>query len=96
MEDRSTWKNNGSATSTIRKHLQRYHETEWVNTVQHKKLKGHIEPHEQHNGTGGDSPAQEAPFTVAGFYERLIRWIIVDDQASVFSSSDAFILNLPL
>ena len=37
---------------------------------------------EDHISTAGAFPKQHEKFTLEGFYEPLVRWVAVDDQAS--------------
>jgi hypothetical protein len=78
------WRNVHGQTSSIRNHLKEEHETLWRDVVVLEKLKGWKDI--------GNSPTYSEPgrahnekFTIEGFYERLLRWIAVDDQVTFHS-----------
>lgn len=68
-------------TATIRTHFQKSHYTLWRALVVSNKAKGWEQLHEsyeKHRAT--DKAYINTTFTLEGFYERLTRWIVVDDQ----------------
>lgn len=78
-------------TQTIREHLSSKHSEVWQNIVFVEKLKGwnKMKAPAGSSDTTSSSPSHllesEVPkstFTLEGFYERLARWIVVDDQVS--------------
>lgn len=84
-----TWKNSDGMTTTIRAHLQKFHQKEWQDVVVGKQLKAW----EEQASMTGPAPTRQhrEPFTLRGFHDRLVRWIVVDDQvretSSLFESS---------
>ncbi len=84
------WKNVQGQSKGIRTHLDKEHGTVWRTAVFNNKLKGWqtIRATNGYNGggpSGTNNPQPEPcePFTIAGFYDRLIRWITVDDQVCI-------------
>lgn len=76
-----TWRNVAGQTSAIRSHLKDEHEKVWREVVVLQKLKGWKEL----GGTTTHSdlePGRNGHFSIEGFYERLLRWVAVDDQVS--------------
>ncbi|KAJ6597887.1 hypothetical protein B0H10DRAFT_1959640 [Mycena sp. CBHHK59/15] len=76
-----TWKNVDGQTSVIRDHLKADHYRVWVDVVFHKKLKGW-------NTIGASRKAaagEHEEFSLPGFYDRLAKWIAVDDQVRIFA-----------
>ena len=73
----STWKNVEGQTTAIRNHLKLKHGRYWRDMVLLKHLKGW-----KKLGTSNkDSPSgQHETFSLDGFYDRLTKWIAVDDQ----------------
>lgn len=65
---------------TIRQHLSSKHGNEWCKIVVLEKLKGwdKVAP----ISGDGDADVSE-PFTTEGFLDRLVRWIVADDQVSL-------------
>lgn len=86
------WTNGGGGiASTVRTHLQKHHDPEWSRLVTKNKLKGWDSPKATGPGSsrigsdGTQHDSAKTPFTVEGFLERLVRWIVVDDQVSYLS-----------
>lgn len=73
------WKNNSSQTDLIRTHLLSKHEKIYNEVVILKKLKG-WETINQSKGGSAHQTGEREGFSLKGFYERLLRWIAVDDQ----------------
>lgn len=67
-------------TGCIREHLKKQHKDIYQTTVDLKKLKhsGESVPLSQDTVTGN------TPFSMAKFLELLQRWIVADDQVSLF------------
>lgn len=70
-----------SPTSTIESHLKK-HGALWRLSVHQLRLKGWqtILLPEDHAPKVGEPKYEQPSFTIRGFYERLARWIAVDDQ----------------
>ena len=66
-------------TSVIREHLKKDHGDEYQEVVCAKKLKGWADIGQSRMVTTSTKVDREA-FSLDGFYQRLIRWISVDDQ----------------
>ncbi len=78
------WKNASNQAKAIRKHLQSHNEL-WEDVIILKQLKHWQEVakfQQRHTDSNGQ---QHEPFTLSGFYERLLRWIAIDDQVSSYS-----------
>lgn len=73
----TTWKNVEGQTASIRQHLRGKHGKVWRDVVVLRQLKGWKEVGAF---TLEDEPREREPFSLAGFYERLVRWVAVDDQ----------------
>lgn len=73
------WSNKNSQSDLIRKHLISKHSKLYREVVVLKKLKNW----ETVDQLLKEKPPRE-PFSLPGFYERLIRWITVDDQVLRF------------
>jgi hypothetical protein len=75
------WRNVSGQTTAIRNHLKDEHETVWREVVLLEKLKGwkEIGNHPSHSSSDPETRRNER-FSIEGFYERLLRWIAVDDQ----------------
>ncbi|RDB20127.1 putative AC transposase [Hypsizygus marmoreus] len=73
------WKNTSGQTVAIREYLKRAHPVLFAEQVLTYQLKGW----EQLSETSQESraPGEREPFTLEGFYRRLVRWIAVDDQS---------------
>lgn len=71
------WKNGDGMNKTLRSHLMVHHHDLWkaVCRVEHLKIPQAICLPLERNGV--DSMPE---FTLGGFEERLVRWIIADDQ----------------
>lgn len=70
----TTWKNVSGQTSAIRSHLKEKHYRTWRELVMLNQLKGWTD-------ISKECPEDEREaFSLQGFYERLLRWIAVDDQ----------------
>ncbi|THU83592.1 hypothetical protein K435DRAFT_871131 [Dendrothele bispora CBS 962.96] len=74
---RRAWRNSDGQTKTLRKHLRSHGKT-WTEIILIKKLKG-WEKLARDLPTETETRARP-PFTLEGFYERLLKWIAVDDQ----------------
>ena len=62
--------------------MKKHHFVEWTATVLHEKLKDWEKIRKSNTSAGspaGNNQPQE-PFTMEGFLERLLRWVVVDDQ----------------
>ncbi|KAG9018943.1 hypothetical protein FRB90_008137, partial [Tulasnella sp. 427] len=73
-----TWKKTRGITSTIRRHLANKHSREYstVRTVMGMpSLQAALQ-----TASSAQEPEKE-PFTMDGFIQRLLRWIVVDDQS---------------
>jgi hypothetical protein len=79
----TTWKNVEGQTTAIRNHLKsQSHEKVWHDMVLLKQLKGW----ETLGTSNKNSPSGEhEPFSLPGFYNRLVKWIAVDDQVRAIS-----------
>ncbi|CAA7265591.1 unnamed protein product [Cyclocybe aegerita] len=78
----TTWSNRAGQSKTICNHLKRKHWKVWRDIVILKQLKGWKELGLTRYGTGSTSgPYEREPFSLDGFYDRLVRWIVVDDQS---------------
>ena len=73
----TTWKNVEGQTASIRQHLRGKHGKVWRDVVVLRQLKGWKEVGAV---TLEDEPREWEPFSLAGFYERLVKWVAVDDQ----------------
>ncbi|KAJ7790833.1 hypothetical protein B0H14DRAFT_2625605 [Mycena olivaceomarginata] len=75
----TTWKNVKGQTTAIHNHLKsQSHEKVWHDIVLLKQLKGW----ETLGTSNKNSPSGEhEPFSLPGFYNRLVKWIAVDDQS---------------
>ncbi|KDQ51980.1 hypothetical protein JAAARDRAFT_210760 [Jaapia argillacea MUCL 33604] len=66
--------------TTIRQHLKTKHEEEWKGIVVEEKLKGwqtvNTEP-----SMGSNESGEQEEFSVKGFLDRLVKWIVADDQS---------------
>lgn len=79
------WLNRNGQTENIRDHLIDAHWDTFRETVLVEKLKGWENiASGALTGPGGSktSTASREPFSVEGFYERLVKWVVVDDQVS--------------
>lgn len=75
-DDWTTWKNVEGQTTAIRNHLKT-HDKLWSDLVLLKQLKGW----DRMGTSNKNSPSGEREaFSLPGFYERLVKWIAVDDQ----------------
>ncbi|KAF5353589.1 hypothetical protein D9758_013794 [Tetrapyrgos nigripes] len=73
------WHNSDGQTKTLRTHLSEKHGQSWREIVLIKQLKGW---EALANGLPQEDQSKPRPsFTLEGFYERLLRWIAVDDQS---------------
>jgi len=67
--------------------MLRHHSNEWKTIVLKHKLKGwetideKLSSHQEGHQMGGKTNQRKKPFMLEGFYEHLVRWIAVDDQA---------------
>ncbi|KAJ6620952.1 hypothetical protein B0H10DRAFT_2432551 [Mycena sp. CBHHK59/15] len=79
LDEWTTWKNVEGQTTAIRKHLRSPAQNKlWRDLVLLKQLKGW----ETLGTSNKDSPCGEREeFSLPGFYERLVKWIAVDDQS---------------
>ena len=75
-KDRKVWQNTIGQTACVRKHLRDDHEGMWREIVISQTLKGWRDPYNQTRN--GKKPRE--PFSLTGFNERLLKWIVVDDQ----------------
>lgn len=83
--DWHAWKNINGQTENMRKHLHEVHWPVYRELVISNKLKGweavaQGEVPEVAGGSRRPEPARE-PFSLEGFYSRLLKWVSVDDQA---------------
>jgi hypothetical protein len=80
------WRNVHGQTSAIRNHLKEEHEMLWRDVVVLEKLKGwkDVGNSPSYSESGRTRNGSEK-FTIEGFYERLLRWIAVDDQVKFHS-----------
>ncbi|KAF8154648.1 hypothetical protein B0H34DRAFT_799411 [Crassisporium funariophilum] len=80
LRDEGTiWKNTNGQSKTICKHMVKKHGKYWHDIVILKQLKGW-----QQLGAmpmGGLQHRKREPFSLGGFYDRLIWWVAVDDQS---------------
>lgn len=80
------WQNVRGQTSAIRNHLALKHTLTWEDLVVANRLKGWEEV-QQGKGTrlesAGSNTNSYAPFTIAEFHERLIRFVSADDQVRI-------------
>lgn len=80
-DDWTSWKNVEGQTDAIRTHLKKAHGKYWREMVLLKQLKGWTKFGTSNNAS--ESPVVERePFSLEGFYDRLTKWIAVDDQVS--------------
>lgn len=77
----TVWKNGPGSCSNIRRHLKAKHFKLWSDIVISQKLKGWQEV--QRDVTSRDKERPRETFSLDGFYERLIKWVTVDDQVSL-------------
>lgn len=78
-----TWSNSAGQNENIRQHLRHIHQSAWEEIVKIKKLKNwdKIVTLEEAKVSSSELVDRvQEPFTLEGFYERLVRWIVVDDQ----------------
>jgi hypothetical protein len=82
------WQNTDGQTEAIRAHNWKFHAEEWVRLVIAEKLKGWemieaklMDYRRQSTATAQTGKPCEG-FTLERFYERLVRWVAVDDQVS--------------
>ena len=79
------WKNINGQTENMRKHLHEAHWPVYRELVITNKLKGWeaVVQGEVPEVAGGcrRSEADREPFSLEGFYSRLLKWVSVDDQA---------------
>ena len=71
-------------TQTIRDHLNKRHYDEWAMEVIANELKDFENVKTSLSDVSGYQPrtvnAPKEPFTLDGFYSRLMRWVVSDDQ----------------
>ena len=68
-------------TRTIREHMLKYHNDEYITKCREEGFK----THDEHNfDRGVDIDASPPAFTREGLIERLVRWMAVDDQVCRF------------
>jgi hypothetical protein len=70
-----TWKNKYPQSDTIREHMALHHGKAWREIVVLNKLKGWEDIDLPTIGKNN-----REPFSLEGFYQRLVRWVSVDDQ----------------
>ncbi|KAJ6615846.1 hypothetical protein B0H10DRAFT_1949585 [Mycena sp. CBHHK59/15] len=76
VEKWTTWKNVEGQTASIRHHLETVHGRVWREIVYHRHLKGW-----ETIGTSPTlAPGEREEFSLPVFYEKLAKWIAVDDQ----------------
>ncbi|KAJ7794573.1 hypothetical protein B0H14DRAFT_2621774 [Mycena olivaceomarginata] len=80
LERWSTWKNVDGQTPAIRNHLKAEHGKIWRVLVLLKQIKGG----ETIGASTETAPGERKEFSIPGFYNRLVKWIAVDDQARLF------------
>lgn len=74
-----TWLNTNGQTTSIRAHLRDKHGDNWISVVIKEKLKDwQLRESEKRSRPQKDQGME--PFTLAGLYERLVRWVAADDQ----------------
>ncbi|KAF4617427.1 hypothetical protein D9613_006423 [Agrocybe pediades] len=73
----TVWKNSNGMADTIRNHLSSKHGTEWRQIVLVEQLKGW----EKISSIKPVPKEVKEEFTLQGFWDRLARWIAVDDQS---------------
>ena len=68
--------------STIQDHMKKHHFVEWMATVLCEKLKDweKIGKSSTLAGPSAGSNQPQEPFTMEGFLEWLLHWVVVDDQ----------------
>lgn len=83
------WQNTDGQTEAIRAHNWKFHAEEWVRLVIAEKLKGWetiegklMDYRCRQSATMAQTAQMREEFTLEGFYERLVRWVAVDDQVS--------------
>lgn len=78
------WKNSDGQTSTIRSHMIKNHlETGWEELVIKERLKNWQKvDHDRGKREQSTAVPSVGPFTLEGFYERLVCWVATDDQVS--------------
>jgi hypothetical protein len=84
--DWHTWKNINGQTDHMRKHLHKahwpiYRELVIVNKLNEWEAVAQGAAPEAAGGTQRSGPDWE-PFSLKGFYSCLLKWVLVDDQAS--------------
>jgi hypothetical protein len=79
------WRNVHGQTSAIRNHLKEEHEALWRDVVVLEKLKGWKDVGNS-PGYSESGRTRNEKFTIEGFYEKLLRWIAVDDQVKFHSN----------
>jgi hypothetical protein len=80
LERWSTWKNVDGQTTAIRNHLKAEHGKIWRVLVLLKQIKGW----ETIGASTETAPGEREEFSIPGFYNRLVKWIAVDDRARLF------------
>ncbi|KAG8821310.1 hypothetical protein FRC17_009861 [Serendipita sp. 399] len=78
-----TWQNVEGITSPIRRHFEAQHEKEWKVTCISLKLK-HWERYAEEatpKGQAARRAGQREEWSLEGFLDRLIKWMVVDDQS---------------
>lgn len=73
------WRNISGQTSCVRNHLKNAHEAMWLQIVILQELKGWRDA-----GCLNSNHQNREPFSLTGFYERLLKWIAVDDQVCMY------------
>lgn len=91
-KDRKVWQNAHGQTSSIRNHLRIHHEALWLDIVVSKELKGWQDV--RSGSAQAPNTMEREPFSLVGFYERLLKWIAVDDQVCVFININEMVAEL--
>ena len=95
LEWMNIWKNTDGQTECICKHLKKHHGLVWRELVLSNKLKGWDKVDLPKTTPQGPVYNLEE-FTVTGFYEWLVCWIIADDQVSHCSGKLICMFGCPL
>jgi len=78
----TAWKCCEGQTTNIRTHLRENHWKVYREVVVKEKLKYWDEIAQMTGPTALSAPKECEPFTLEGFFERLVKWVVVDDQVS--------------
>jgi hypothetical protein len=78
--DRSVWRNVEGQTTSIRNHLK---SDEHVKVSRDMVLLKQLKGWETLGTSNKHTPGERETFSIPGFYNRLVKWIAVDDRVRV-------------